>query len=219
MLFRDRFDAGRALAQHLLEFGGRDDVTVLALPRGGVPVAFEVARLLHLPLDVFVVRKLGVPGQEELAMGALASGGISVLDRRLTAEFSVSETVLQALIARERQELRRREGVFREGRPPLDLRGRTVILVDDGLATGASMHVAVIALRKRGPARIVVAVPVAAASTCAQFRSEVDQVVCAATPEPFLAVGQWYQDFAQTTDDEVHDLLRRAAQWQPASAA
>jgi predicted phosphoribosyltransferase len=211
MLFRNRADAGRVLAGKLSEYAGRSDVVVLALPRGGVPVAYEVARALHAPLDVFLVRKLGLPGHEELAMGAIASGGVRVLNEEVVRLLRVPPEVIDIVAAEEKQELQRREEAYRDGRPPLDVRGKTAILVDDGLATGSTMRAAVAALRRQGPSRIVVAVPVAAAETCAEMRSEVDDLVCARTPEPFRAVGLWYQDFSQTSDDEVRDLLRRAA--------
>jgi putative phosphoribosyl transferase len=207
--YRDRRHAGQALAAELKEYANRPDVAVLALPRGGVPVASEVARALDVPLDVFVVRKLGFPGQEELAMGAIASGGVRVLNREIAAV--VSDAELEAAAQRELHELVRREQRYRGGRPPLDVRGRTAILIDDGLATGASMRAAVAALRQRGPARIVVAVPVAAQQTCAQLRGEADEVVCAITPAEFFAVGLWYEDFRQTTDEEVQQLLAEAA--------
>jgi predicted phosphoribosyltransferase len=210
MLFHDRFDAGRQLAAELPDYADRPDVLVLALPRGGVPVAFEVARALHAPLDVFLVRKLGVPGRKELAMGAIASGGVRVLNEDLVEGLGVPEDVLDAVTAQERAELERRERAYREGRPPPAVRGRTVILVDDGLATGSTMRAAVHALRAQGPARIVVAVPVGAPETCAEFQDEADEAVCARTPDPFYAVGLWYSDFTQTTDEEVRDLLARA---------
>jgi predicted phosphoribosyltransferase len=210
MFFRDRFEAGRFLATKLSHFANRPDVVVLALPRGGVPVGFEVAKALNAPLDVFVVRKLGLPGQEELAMGAIASGGVRVLNEELIQALGIPEDVIEKAAQEEQRELERREREYREGRPPIDVRGRTVILVDDGLATGSSMRVAALALRKKGPAQIVVAVPVAARSTCAEFQSEVDEVICAVTPEPFWGVGQWYRDFSQTSDEEVRDLLRQA---------
>ena len=209
-LFRDRADAGRALADGLAHFGERTDVIVLALPRGGVPVAFEVARALGTPLDVFLVRKLGLPGQPELAMGAIASGGVQLINEDVVRAYHVTDAEIDAVVADEERELERRERSYRDGRALPSLAGRTVILIDDGLATGASMRVAVLALRKKSPARIVVAVPVAAAETCEEFRDWVDDVVCAETPAPFYAVGLWYEDFAQITDDEVHDLLRRA---------
>jgi len=218
MLFQDRREAGRVLATRLMQYANRPDVVVLALPRGGVPVGYEVARALHAPLDVFVVRKLGLPGQEELAMGAIASGGVRVLNEDLVRALGIPPQVIERVTAEEERELERRERDYRDGRPPIDVRGKTVILVDDGLATGSSMRVAAEALRKKGPARIVVAVPVAASATCEEFASEVDQVICAATPQPFWAVGQWYRDFSQTTDEEVRDLLRRANQPVPNAA-
>jgi predicted phosphoribosyltransferase len=205
--FRDRNEAGRRLAEKLAAYANRTDVLVLALPRGGVPVAYEVARALGAPLDVFVVRKLGVPGYEELAMGAVASGGVRVLNDQLVQRLGIPKYVIDAVAAREEQELARRERLYRGGRPPPDVRGRTVILVDDGLATGATMRAAVMALRQLQPARIVVAVPTASSETCEELRPEVDDIVCATTPEPFLAVGHSYEDFSQTTDDEVRDLL------------
>jgi putative phosphoribosyl transferase len=208
--FRNRRDAGRRLAAELREYAGRADVIVLALPRGGVPVGFEVATALGVPLDVFVVRKLGLPWHEELAMGALASGGVRILDHDLIRTARVSDDDLLRVTAQEQAELERRERRYRGGRqfPPLD--HMTVILVDDGLATGASMRAAVAALRKDNPSRIVVAVPVAAPETCDAFRSVADQIICAETPEPFEAVGLWYDDFSQTTDDEVFELLERS---------
>jgi predicted phosphoribosyltransferase len=209
--FRDRTEAGRLLAEKLREYANRADVVVLALPRGGVPVAFEVARALNAPLDVFVVRKLGVPGHEELAMGAIASGGVRVLNQDVIAALGISRELVDLVAEREQRELRRREREYRDGRASVDVRDRTVILVDDGLATGSSMRVAAIALKKKEPAEIIVAVPVAAPETCAEFESVVDKVVCAATPEPFRAVGQWYRDFSQTSDEEVRDLLSEAA--------
>jgi putative phosphoribosyl transferase len=211
MLFQDRFEAGRILASKLSEFSGRSDVVVLALPRGGVPVGYEVARELQAPLDVFVVRKLGTPGQEELAMGALAPGGITVLNQQVIQALGIPQQTIDAVVAREERELERREREYRDGRPAANIRGKITILVDDGLATGSSMRVAAKALRKEAAAQIVVAVPVASPSTCAEFETEVDKVVCATTPEPFWAVGQWYRDFSQTTDEEVRELLARAA--------
>lgn len=209
-VFRDRTHAGQALARLLAGFARRDDVLVLALPRGGVPVAFEVAEALQLPLDVFVVRKLGVPGHEEYAMGALASGGVRVLNENVVRLLDVPQACVDAVIEAEQRELERREQIYRDALPPLDVRGRTVILVDDGLATGSTMLAAVKALRKQAPARIVVAVPTAAADTCNALRSDADEVICATTPEPFRAVGLWYEDFSQTSDDEVRELLARA---------
>ena len=208
-LFRDRREAGRLLAAKLTAYANRPDVIVLALPRGGVPVADEVARALGAPLDVFVVRKLGVPGSEELAMGAVATGDVRVLNDQLVNRLGIPDHLIDAVAVREGQELARRERLYRGGRPPLDVRDRTVILVDDGLATGATMHAAIAALRQLHPARIVVAVPTASPETCEEMRAEVDDVICAITPEPFQAVGRWYQDFAQTTDEEVQDLLTR----------
>lgn len=209
-LFRDRREAGRFLAEKLAAYANRPDLIVLALPRGGVPVAYEVARALGAPLDVFVVRKLGVPGHEEYAMGAIATGGVRVLNEELVRTLGMPERVLDAVVAREQQELARRERLYRGQRPPPEVRGRTAILVDDGLATGATMQAAVKALRRLQPARIVVAVPTASPETCEQMRTEADEVICATTPEPFHAVGLWYQDFSQTTDDEVRELLARA---------
>jgi erythromycin esterase-like protein/predicted phosphoribosyltransferase len=208
-LFRDRREAGRLLAAKLAKYGGRPDVIVLALPRGGVPVAYEVASALGAPLDVFVVRKLGVPGYEELAMGAVATGGVRVLNDQLVNRLGIPDSIIDAVASREEQELARRERLYRDGRPPPNVRGRTVILVDDGLATGATMHAAIQALRQQQPARIVVAVPTASPETCEEMRTEVDEVICAITPEPFHAVGLWYQDFSQTTDEEVRELLAR----------
>ena len=208
-LFRDRRDAGRRLAALLGEFATRPDVIVLALPRGGVPVGFEIASELRIPLDVFVVRKLGVPWHEELAMGALASGGVIVLDDEVIRELHVSDADVRDVIRAEQQELQRREQEYRSDRPFVDLTGKTVILVDDGLATGSTMRAAVAALRKQRPARIVVAVPVGAPETCEALEQIADDVVCAAQPASFNAVGLWYQDFSQTTDDEVRELTRR----------
>jgi erythromycin esterase-like protein/predicted phosphoribosyltransferase len=210
-LFRDRQDAGRVLAEKLAAYANRSDVLVLALPRGGVPVAYEVARALGAPLDVFVVRKLGVPGYEELAMGAVATGGVRVLNDQLIKRLGIPDHVIDAVTARERQELARRERLYRDGRPPPDISGRTVILVDDGLATGATMQAAIEALRQQNPARIVVAVPTASPDTCEEMKAQADDVICAITPEPFEAVGRWYQDFSQTTDEGVGALLARTS--------
>jgi predicted phosphoribosyltransferase len=195
----------------LHDYAGRDDVVVLALPRGGVPVAAEVAKALGAPLDVFVVRKVGVPGHEELAMGAIASGGVLVLDEGLVRTLGIDREVLERVIAREVEELERREDAYRGSREPPDLEGKTVILIDDGLATGSTMRAAALAVRRYNPARIVVAVPVASEQTCDQFRDVVDEVVCDITPSPFHAVGLWYGDFSQTTDDEVRELLHQAS--------
>jgi predicted phosphoribosyltransferase len=208
--FQDRREAGRLLAEKLGAYANRPDVLVLALPRGGVPVAYEVARALRAPLDVFIVRKLGVPGYEELAMGAVATGGVRVLNDELVRALSIPDYVIDAITAWEREELARRERLYRGDRPPPDVQDRTVILVDDGLATGATMHAAIAALRQQQPDRIVVAVPTGSPQTCDALRAEVDDVICAITPEPFHSVGLWYKDFSQTTDDEVRELLARA---------
>jgi putative phosphoribosyl transferase len=208
--FRDRAEAGDVLASLLGHYAGRDDVLVLALPRGGVPVAARVAEALGAPLEVFVVRKLGVPGHEELAMGAIASGGVLVRNEEVVGRLGLGEAVLGRVAEAEGRELARRERSYREGRPPLDLTGRLVILVDDGLATGSTMRAAVAATRRLHPARVVVAVPTAPASTCQRLREEADEVVCATTPRPFRAVGFSYQSFPQTSDEEVRELLRSA---------
>jgi putative phosphoribosyl transferase len=205
--FRNREDAGRQLAARLDAYKNRPDVVVLGLPRGGVPVAYEVARQLVAPLDVFVVRKLGLPGQNELAMGAIAGESVEVLNHDVIDHLGVPRAVVDRVVERERAELRRREMAFRADRVPLDVAEKTVIIVDDGLATGSTMEAAIAALRQMGPARIVVAVPVGAEETCARLRTTADEVVCLATPWPFNAVGQWYEDFAQTTDQEVRALL------------
>jgi putative phosphoribosyl transferase len=210
MRFRDRAEAGRILAQELQEYSGRDDVVVLALPRGGVPVGFELARSLGAPLDLFLVRKLGVPGHEELALGAIASGGVRVLNDAVVAELGLSQRDVEQAAEIEGRELERREQLYRNGRAAIDVDGRTVILVDDGLATGATMRAAARAVLRLQPSRVVVAVPVAAEQTCRELATEVDQVVCVKTPHPFLAVGSWYDDFGQTTDEEVRELLARA---------
>jgi erythromycin esterase-like protein/predicted phosphoribosyltransferase len=210
-IFRDRRDAGRALAGLLKQYADRDDVVVLALPRGGVPVAYEVATALNAPLDVFLVRKLGVPGREELAMGAIGSGGTIVLNEDVVSGLGIEPELIRAVAEREGRELARRGEVYREGRPMPELSGKTVIVVDDGLATGSSMRAAILALSRLRPARVVVAVPAAPSSTCAELKLEVDEVVCATTPSPFFAVGRSYWDFTQTTDEEVRDLLRAAA--------
>jgi len=215
MLFENRQAAGRALARRLRTYAGRDDVVVLGLPRGGVPVAYEVAEAIGAPLDVFLVRKLGIPGHEELAMGAIASGGVQVLNPEILRTFDVTNRALESVIAEERRELERRERSYRGGRPPLVLRGITVILVDDGLATGSSMKAAITAVRKLQPARVVVAVPVAPSSVFRDFQGLADEVACAATPEPFLAVGRFYENFDQTTDEEVREVLSRSAGKQP----
>jgi erythromycin esterase-like protein/predicted phosphoribosyltransferase len=214
--FRDRAEAGRLLAERLRAYAGRDDVVVLALPRGGVPVGYEVARALDVPLDIFLVRKLGVPGHEELALGAIASGGTRVLNTQLIESLEIPPEWIEAIDAQERRELERREREYRGSRPPPDVSGRTVIVVDDGLATGSTMLAAVEALRQDEPARIVVAVPVADPDVCAGLRTVADEVVCLSTPRPFRAVGVWYDEFAQTTDDEVRHLLERARRPPPA---
>jgi predicted phosphoribosyltransferase len=208
--FDDRSDAGRSLAAALAHYGGRDDVVVLALPRGGVPVGYEVATALGADLDVIVVRKLGAPGQEELALGAIAAGGTIVLNDDVVHDLGVPEATVDDIARREGQELARRERAYRGSRPAADLRDRTVILVDDGLATGATMRAAVESVRQRRPERLVVAVPTAAADTRDEIAREVDEVVCVTTPTPFRGVGMWYRDFAQTSDDEVMRLLAAA---------
>lgn len=218
--FSDRREAGQVLAVHLRAYAARDDVVVLGLPRGGVPVAYEVAKALHAPLDVFLVRKLGVPGYEELAMGAIAAGGILVLNHEVIRLFSIPPWTIEAVRAAEQSELERRERAYRGDLPPPELRDRELILVDDGLATGSTMQAAVSALRRVHPTRIVVAVPVASAEACAAMRELANEVVCAVIPEPFRGVGAWYRDFSQTTDDEVRELLadaHRQLQRQPQS--
>jgi predicted phosphoribosyltransferase len=219
MIYRDRSDGGKKLATRLSKYKDRDDLVVLALPRGGVPVAYEVARALHAPLDIFLVRKLGVPGHEELAMGAIASGGVRVLNDDVVDHLRIPRRVIDAVAANEMQELRRRELNYRGDRPEPDVAGRTVILVDDGLATGSTLRAAAQALRLQMPERIVVAVPVSAPETCDEYRLGVDEIICAMTPEPFWGVGQWYDDFSQTTDEEVRDLLKRAAAQQEKTVA
>jgi len=210
-IFRDRIEAGQVLAQRLKGVIRDSNPIVLALPRGGVPVGFEVAKALHSDLDIFLVRKLGVPGHEELAIGAIASGGIRVLNQTLIRELGLTSLVIDSITARERREIERRERLYREHRPPLAVGDRTVILVDDGLATGATMLAAARALRIQRPKRIIVAVPVASREACDEFRRHVDETVCAETPEPFYSVGSWYEDFSQTSDAEVRELLERAA--------
>jgi putative phosphoribosyl transferase len=209
-LFQDRMEAGRALAGLLGAYARRKDVLILALPRGGVPVAFEVAQALNLPLDVFVVRKLGLPSNEELAMGALATGNVRVLNEEVVNSFGITESIIEAVAEKERAELERRERLYRGHAPFPAVGDKTVLLVDDGLATGSTMRAAVAALRRQRPNRIVVAVPVAPPSTCEILRSEADDVVTVATPEPFYAVGQWYKVFDQTTDWQVRDLYERS---------
>lgn len=212
MLFRDRRDAGRRLARSLRAYGGREDVIVLALPRGGVPVGYEVARAIDAPLDVFLVRKLGTPGQLELAMGAIASGGVVFVNADVMQTLGLPASAIDAAVRREQVELERRETAYRGDRPRPSLEGRAVILIDDGLATGSSMRAAARAVAAQKPARVVVAVPVAAPSTCADLGREVDEIVCAYTPVDFAAVGHWYDDFTQTEDAEVQQLLQQAAE-------
>jgi len=216
--FRDRLDAGQRLVTQLHAYANHPDVLVLALPRGGVPVAFEVAQALNAPLDVFLVRKLGLPGQEELAMGAITTGGVMVLNSEVVDTLRIPDRIIHQIAAQEQRELERRERLYRGDRPPPDVRGKTLILVDDGLATGSTMRAATAALREQEPDRIVVAVPVAPPETCDEFRDIVDDIVCAITPDPFYAIGLWYEDFSQTTDDEVRDLLARAAHAHPTTA-
>ncbi|MCI0389103.1 MAG: phosphoribosyltransferase [Acidobacteria bacterium] len=211
MRYQDRTEAGRLLAERLAKYKNRPDVVILALPRGGVPVGFEVAQALNAPLDVFVVRKLGVPGQEELAMGAIASGGVRVFNEDIVQMLRIPDEMIEAAVAKETQELERRERLYRGDSPALDARGRVAILIDDGLATGSTMRAAALALRRHLPSRIVVAAPVAAGSTCDELSNEVDEVICAETPEPFHAISLWYRDFTQTTDDQVRELLAQSA--------
>jgi len=212
MIFRDRRDAGRQLAARLRRYADRSDALVLALPRGGVPVAYEVAKELNAPLDVFLVRKLGVPGYEELAMGAIASGGVRVLNEDIVNYLRISDEVIDAVAAREQRELERRARAYRGDRPPPDVKDRVVILIDDGLATGSTMRAAASSLRLQEPGRIVVAVPVSSRETCDEFRGEVDEIVCAVRPEHFQGVGLWYEDFSQTSDEAVRELLKQATQ-------
>ncbi len=217
-IFQNRTDAGQFLAEKLSEYANRSDVVVIGLPRGGVPVAYEVARKLHAPLDIFVVRKLGVPGHQELAMGAIASGGVRVLNDDVLSYLNIPEDIIELVVESEQRELERREFEYRGDRRALDLRNRIVIIVDDGLATGSSMRAAVRAVREQHPSKIVVAVPVGARETCDSFKREADTVaVCAITPEPFRAVGAWYSDFSQTTDEEVRKLLARSGQTKKAA--
>ncbi|RAM48555.1 MAG: phosphoribosyltransferase [Hapalosiphonaceae cyanobacterium JJU2] len=211
MVFKDRITAGQLLAAQLAAYATRKDVIVLALPRGGVPVAFEVARRITAPLDVFLVRKLGVPGHEELAMGAIASGGLRVLNNAVIQMFDLSEDVIDQVAAKEQRELERRDHLYRDDRPFPTLGEQTVILVDDGLATGTTMRAAVIALQQQQPARLIVAVPVSSPEAYQEIQTLVDEIVCLETPDPFYSVGLWYQDFPQTSDAEVRDLLKRAS--------
>jgi putative phosphoribosyl transferase len=218
MRFRDRFEAGQLLAAQLTAFADRRDVRVLALPRGGVPVAYEVARRLRAPLDVWVVRKLGAPGIPELAIGAIASGGVQMIGAGSPRELALTSDQVEAIVTRERRELQRREEAYRGNRPPVEVRQRTVILVDDGIATGASMRAAIVALRPLEPAQVVVAVPIAGRSTCAFLACEADHIVCLWTPSVLNSVGEWYEDFSQTSDDEVCALLERAVDFAPKPA-
>jgi putative phosphoribosyl transferase len=215
MIYKDRRDAGKRLACSLEQFAGRADVVVLALPRGGVPVGFEVAEALGAPLDVFIVRKLGVPGHEEYAMGAVASGGVIVLNEEATRSLRIPASMIEGVAAREQKEIVRRDRLYRGDRPPLDVRDKTIIIVDDGLATGSTMRAAVAALRNRSPKRIIVAVPVGAESSCDQLREVADEVICPSMPEPFEAVGLWFENFEQTSDAEVHELLDRSVSRRP----
>lgn len=209
-LFKDRVDAGKRLARELSKYASRSDVLILALPRGGVPVAFEVAKALNVKMDVFIVRKLGVPGYEELAMGAIASDNIRVLNEDVVRSFQIPEQVIDRVAANELKELERRERTYRGDMPKLEITKKIIILVDDGLATGATMRAAAAAVKTKNPARIVIAVPTAARDTCETFGKEVDEIICVATPEPFYGVGAWYGNFSQTTDEEVCDLLEKA---------
>ncbi len=215
--FLDRMEAGQLLATQLKAYANRPDVLVLALPRGGVPVALEVARALHAPLDVIIVRKLGVPGEEELAMGAIASGGVRVLNDDVVQMLAIPKEVINQVSIHEQHEVERRERLYRGNRPAYDVHGRTVILVDDGIATGATMRAAVVAVRRQQPARIIIAIPVAASATCEEFGAEVEELVCVSRPEMFLAVGFWYEHFSQTSDVEVRRLLDQAAYEQSSS--
>jgi putative phosphoribosyl transferase len=219
MIFANRAEAGRSLAWRLQKYANRNDVVVLGIPRGGVPVAFEVAKALRAPLEVFLLRKLGVPGQEEFALGAIASGGVRVLDRQIIRALSLRSSEVEGISARARQELERREAAYRGDQPPLSVAGKTVILVDDGIATGASLLAGIRALRPRRPAKIVIAVPVAPAPVCKRLAYEVDEMVCVATPEPFSAVGRFYDDFPQVEDEEVVELLARHQRAESATAA
>lgn len=214
-LFNDRIDAGRRLAKRLSEYSNRPDVLILALPRGGVPVAFEVAKTLNVKMDVFIVRKLGVPENEELAMGAIASDNIRVLNEDVIRSFQIPQRVIDEVAANELKELERRERLYRGDRPKPNISGSIVILIDDGLATGATMRAAVAAVKTKSPTKVVIAVPTAAPDTCSAFGKEVDEIICVATPEPFYGVGTWYEDFSQTTDKEVCELLDKAAKIEP----
>ena len=211
MYFLDRTDAGQVLARGLQQYKNQPDVLILGLPRGGVPVAYEVARELNAPLDVFIVRKLGVPGHEELGMGAIATGGVRILHEGILRELGISEQTIDAVSERERAELERRERLYRSDRPAPTIKGRTVVIIDDGSATGSTMKAAIQAVRQQDPRRLIVAVPTAPSETCEQLKESADEVVCALTPEPFVAVGSSYADFSQTTDEEVRELIASAA--------
>lgn len=217
-LYRDRIEAGRVLATKLTAYANRPDVLVLALPRGGIPVAYEVAKALHVPLDIFLVRKLGVPGHEELAMGAIALGGIRVINKGVVETLHIPDDVIEAVTQKEQQVLEQRERLYRDDRALPDVRNRTILLIDDGLATGTTMRAAAHALRQRQPARLVVAVPVGAPQTCEELRPEVDEIICTETPACFYGVGRWYEDFSQISDEEVYNLLARAQQEKPSLA-
>ncbi|MBD2346583.1 phosphoribosyltransferase [Anabaena subtropica] len=210
MLFKDRTAAGQVLAKKLADYANRPNILVLALPRGGVPVGFEVAKALNAPLDVLVVRKLGVPDNEELAMGAIASGGVRILNQSIVNQFQIPDEVIARVAVQQERELKRRENMYRGDRPFPDLKGQTVILVDDGLATGATMWAAVMSVKQQQPKEVVIAVPVAAPETCEEMQSKVEKIICANTPTPFYSVGLWYEKFPQTTDDEVRELLNKA---------
>jgi len=210
--FKNRSQAGQQLAERLRQYANNPDTVVLGLPRGGVVVAYEVAEKLGLPLDIFLVRKLGVPGNEELAMGAIASGGVRVMNDDVVRSMNISRSAIEEAVRRETHELERREEAYRSNRPRLDVKDKTVLLVDDGLATGATMRAAVAALRKQRPKEIIIAVPTASPETCEEFRADVDDIICAVTPTLFYAVGASYEDFPQTTDEEVQELLRAAHQ-------
>lgn len=209
--FHDRRDAGRRLATRLMSYANRPDVLVLALPRGGVPVGFEIASVLHLPLDVIVVRKLGLPGHEELAMGAIATGGVRVLNTEIIEQLGISDEIIDRVAMYEQQEMERRECLYRGDRPPYDVHNRIILLVDDGIATGATIRAAVTAIRQQHPICVIIAVPVAALFTCAEFVREVEELICLIKPECFFSVSSWYDNFAPTTDAEVRDLL--ASKW------
>lgn len=212
LMFKDRRAAGELLAAKLSAYANHAQAVILALPRGGVPVAYEVARALHLPLDVIIVRKLGAPGHSELAMGAIASGGVRVLNEDVIRVLNITPAEIEAVAQREHKELARRERVYRDNRPGIDVSDRTVILVDDGIATGATMRAAVAALRQRDTVQVIVAAPTAAKDSHTLLMHETDEVVCLSTPEPYIAVGRWYEDFTQTSDEEVRSLLRRSAE-------